>query len=57
MIESTKPDAILGTETWLSDKICTAEVFPQELGYDVIAETEKRTRMEEFSLQLKKTSA
>lgn len=36
MIESTKPDAILGTETWLSDKICTAELLPQELGYDVI---------------------
>lgn len=36
MIESTKPDVILGTETWLSDKICTAEVFPTELGYDVI---------------------
>lgn len=36
MIESTKPDVILGTETWLSDKICTAEVFHPELWYDVI---------------------
>ncbi|XP_061174373.1 uncharacterized protein LOC133183429 [Saccostrea echinata] len=36
MIESTKPDVILGTETWLSDTICTSEIFPPKLWYDVI---------------------
>lgn len=36
MIEPTKPVVILGAETWLSDKICKAEVFPPELRYDVI---------------------
>lgn len=41
MIESTKPDVILGTETWLSYKIRTAEVFPPELGYDVIRRDRK----------------
>lgn len=42
MIVSTKPDVILGTDTWLSDKICTAEVFPPELGYDVIRRERER---------------
>lgn len=41
MIESTKPDVILGTEAWLSYKIRTAEVFPPELGYDVIRRDRK----------------
>ncbi|XP_061182308.1 uncharacterized protein LOC133190634 [Saccostrea echinata] len=36
MTESTKPDVILGIETWLSDMICTSEIFHPELGYDVI---------------------
>lgn len=36
MLESTHPDIILGTQSWLSDKINTSEIFPSELGYDVI---------------------
>jgi exonuclease III len=36
MIESSKPDIIIGTETWLNDRVNSSEVFPPELGYDVI---------------------
>lgn len=58
MIESTKHDVILGTETWLSNKICTAEVFAPEVGGMILyAETGKGTCMEEFSLQLKQTQS
>ena len=41
MIESSHPDIILGTETWLSDKVNTSEIFPPELGYDVIRRDRK----------------
>lgn len=41
MLDSSQPDVILGTETWLSDKINTSEIFPPELGYDVIRRDRK----------------
>jgi len=36
LTESAKPDIIIGTETWLSEKISNREIFPPELGYDII---------------------
>ena len=36
LIESSQPDIIVGSETWLSDKIGSQEIFPPELGFDVI---------------------
>ena len=35
VIETTKPDIILGTETWLSDDIRSSEVFDSNLGFEV----------------------
>ena len=35
MVESTKPDVILGTDTWLSDGIHSSYVFKPALGYNV----------------------
>ena len=34
LIDSTNPDIILGTETWLNSTICSSELFPP--GYDVV---------------------
>ncbi|XP_063951801.1 uncharacterized protein LOC135153256 [Lytechinus pictus] len=34
LIDSTDPDIILGSETWLNSSICSSELFPP--GYDVI---------------------
>ncbi|KAK3096966.1 hypothetical protein FSP39_005202 [Pinctada imbricata] len=36
LIESSTPDIIFGTESWMSDNVHTSEIFPPELGYDVI---------------------
>ncbi|XP_071123237.1 uncharacterized protein [Mytilus edulis] len=36
LIETANPDIIIGTETWLSNNIGSREIFPPELGYDVI---------------------
>ncbi|CAC5360010.1 unnamed protein product [Mytilus coruscus] len=36
LIETANPDIIIGTETWLSNNIGNREIFPPELGYDVI---------------------
>ena len=33
LIDSTKPDIIIGTETWLHDGIRTQEFLPEDLGY------------------------
>ncbi|KAL8612317.1 hypothetical protein ACOMHN_062264 [Nucella lapillus] len=35
LIDSTDPDIIIGTETWLDDEVSSAEVIPNHLGYDV----------------------
>lgn len=35
IIDDTDPDIILGTETWLDEKLGTAEILPSYLGYDV----------------------
>ncbi|KAL8623447.1 hypothetical protein ACOMHN_058892 [Nucella lapillus] len=35
LIDSTDSDIIIGTETWLDDKVSSAEVIPNHLGYDV----------------------
>ena len=34
-IESTAPDIIIGTETWLDDSINSSEIFHPKLGYSV----------------------
>ena len=36
LLDSTNPDILIGTETWLSESIYTSEIFPPSLGYDVI---------------------
>ncbi|XP_063400034.1 uncharacterized protein LOC134684660 [Mytilus trossulus] len=36
LIETANPDIIIGTETWLSNKIGNREFFPPELGYDIV---------------------
>ncbi|CAG2209667.1 unnamed protein product [Mytilus edulis] len=35
LVDTTSPDIIIGTETWLSDDIKTTEFFSNELGYQV----------------------
>ncbi|KAL8590830.1 hypothetical protein ACOMHN_052181 [Nucella lapillus] len=35
LIDSTDPDIIIGTETWLDDEVSSAEVIPNHLGFDV----------------------
>ncbi|KAL8618296.1 hypothetical protein ACOMHN_061141 [Nucella lapillus] len=35
LIDSTDPDIIIGTETWLDYEVSSAEVIPNHLGYDV----------------------
>lgn len=35
IIESSEPDVLLGTETWLDDSIKSSEIIPNYLGYDV----------------------
>ena len=34
--ETAQPDAIIGTETWLSEEIGNREIFPPELCFDII---------------------
>lgn len=36
LLESTRPDVILGTESWLSDKIHSKEIFPDSLGFNTM---------------------
>ena len=35
LIESSKPDIILGTETWLDSSIKSSEILPPYLNYDI----------------------
>jgi hypothetical protein len=35
-METVQPDVIIGTETWLTKDIGNGEIFPAELGFDVI---------------------
>jgi hypothetical protein len=35
-MEMVQPDVIIGTETWLTKDIGNGEIFPAELGFDVI---------------------
>ena len=35
LIESSKPDIILGTETWLDSGIKSSEILPPYLNYDI----------------------
>lgn len=35
LIESTRPDVIIGTETWLSSDVNSSEIFEENLGFDV----------------------
>lgn len=41
LLESTRPDVILGTESWLSDKIHSKEIFPDSLGFNIIRRDRK----------------
>ena len=36
LMETVQPDVIIGTETWLTKDIGNGEIFPAELGFDVI---------------------
>lgn len=40
-MESIRPDVILGTESWLSDKIHSKEIFPDSLGFNIIRRDRK----------------
>lgn len=41
-MESTRPDFILlATESWLSDKIHSKEIFPDSLGFNIIRRDRK----------------
>jgi len=35
LIECTRPDVIIGTETWLSSDVNSSEIFEESLGFDV----------------------
>ena len=35
IIDDSDPDIIIGTEKWLDSTICSAEIIPFELGYDI----------------------
>ncbi|XP_053380036.1 uncharacterized protein LOC128548696 [Mercenaria mercenaria] len=35
LVESARPDVILGTETWLSKDVNSSEIFDESLGFDV----------------------
>jgi hypothetical protein len=35
-METVQPDVIIGTETWLTKDTGNGEIFPAELGFDVI---------------------
>jgi hypothetical protein len=35
-LETVQPDVIIGTEIWLTKDIGNGEIFPAELGFDVI---------------------
>ena len=35
IIDDSAPDIIIGTESWLDSTICSAEIIPFELGYDI----------------------
>jgi hypothetical protein len=36
LLETVQPDVIIGTETWLTKNTGNGEIFPAELGFDVI---------------------
>jgi hypothetical protein len=36
LLETVQPDVIIGTETWLTKDTGNGEIFPAELGFDVI---------------------
>jgi hypothetical protein len=36
LLETVHPDVIIGTETWLTKNTGNGEIFPAELGFDVI---------------------
>jgi hypothetical protein len=35
-METVQPDVIIGTETWLTKDTGNGEIFPAELGFDII---------------------
>jgi hypothetical protein len=35
LVESVQPDIIMGTETWLSEDVCSSELFDTSLGFDI----------------------
>jgi hypothetical protein len=35
LVESVQPDIIMGTETWLSEDVCSSEFFDTSLGFNI----------------------
>jgi hypothetical protein len=35
LVEYVQPDIIMGTETWLSEDVCSSEFFDTSLGFDI----------------------
>ena len=38
MLETEKPDIVVGTESWLTPDISNSEIIPKDLGYNIFRE-------------------